>query len=329
MLKLKIAIPKGSLNEATLELFTKAGYEIKAAERSYRPWISDPEIQIKMIRPQEIPNLVEQGMYDLGISGEDWIKETKADIIKLTDLEYGQVSIVLAVPKNWREINSLNELLRFKLDKGEGLQIATEYINTTVEYVSKNSEYRDRFGDMKPLVITPWYRFGENNRVKIILSFGATEAKPPEDADAIVDNTETGTTIESNNLKIIDVIDRSSAILLANRESIKDEWKKEKIQDVLTLLEGVVNARGKLHIYVNVKKDNLKQLLSQLPALKKPTICPLADTDEWYSLNTVIPKSEFMKLVPVLRKLAQGLVVHEPKQVLPLEQIKSKIEEKV
>jgi ATP phosphoribosyltransferase len=156
--------------------------------------------------------------------------------------------------------------------------------------------------------------------VEIFLSFGATEAKPPEDVDAIFDITETGTTLAQNKLKIIDTVMESTAVLVANKNALKDPVKREKIADMVALLKGVVEGRKKLHIFVNVRKENLEKLLSSLPALKRPTVSPLSE-DGWYGVNTVIDKNEFIKLVPKMRKMAQGLVVMEPSQILPLEEI--------
>jgi ATP phosphoribosyltransferase len=170
------------------------------------------------------------------------------------------------------------------------------------------------------MIITPWLRVGENKMVEIFLSFGATEAKPPEDVDGIFDITETGTTLTQNNLKIIEEVAESTAVLAANKQALKDQIKREKIADMVALLRGVVEARKKLHIFVNVKKENLTNLLKELPALKKPTISPLSE-DGWYSVNTVIDKNEFIKIVPKMRKMAQGLVVLEPRQILPLHEI--------
>ncbi|MEM1657870.1 MAG: ATP phosphoribosyltransferase [Candidatus Jordarchaeales archaeon] len=323
-MKLNFVIPKGSLQEATLALLRQAGYEIKGSDRSYRPWINDPEINLKVLRPQEIPTFVESGAHDLGITGMDWVEETSADVVILSNLAYGKVKIVLAVPNYWTHINSLSDLIRTFAENGKPIRIATEYVNITARYVSSNPEYKSRFGSLTPEVITPWYRYGENPNVKILLSFGATEAKPPEDAEAIVDNTETGTTILSNNLKIIEEICESQAVLISNRDALSHPWKREKIKDVMTLLEGAVDARERLHIFMNVKEENLQALLKILPALKKPTISPLAGEEGWYAINTVIRKDEFLRIIPYLRQLAQGLVVYEPRQVLPLEKIQNK-----
>jgi len=170
------------------------------------------------------------------------------------------------------------------------------------------------------MLVTPWWKKGDNSRAKIFLSFGATEAKPPEDSDCIMDVTETGTTIEANNLRIIETVMKSSAVLIANKKSLEDPEKREKIYDIVALLKGVVDGSKRIHIFVNVKKENLKTLLTELPALKNPTISPLAD-DGWVGVNTVIEKDCLIGLLPKIRKLAQGLVVYEPRQVLALDEI--------
>ncbi len=318
--KIRFAIPKGSLAKGTLEILENAGYKIAGQERTYRPTINDPEIELKILRPQEIPYFVSEGLQDVGITGIDWIRETGAEVEVLINLEYGKGRLVVAVPTPWAEINSMSDLLEKFVDEGKTVRISTEYLNAVAEYVKANPVYRKYFKKSDPLVITPWWRRGANQKVSILLSFGATEAKPPEDADAIVDFTETGTTLEQNNLKIIETIMQTSAVFMANKKALKDRRKKEKIYDIVTLLKGVVDGRKKLHIFVNVRKENLEKLLSKLPALKNPTISNLS-AEGWYSVNTVIEKQYFLKLLPALRKLAQGLVVHEPRQILTLEEI--------
>ncbi|MEM2419510.1 MAG: ATP phosphoribosyltransferase [Candidatus Bathyarchaeia archaeon] len=318
MLKVKFAVPAGSLQKATFEVFEKAGYRVFGQERSYRPIINDPEIELRILRPQEIPILVSEGLYDVGISGYDWVKETDADVELLQNLEYGKVRLVAAVPKSWTDINSLSSLLETCLANGRSIRISTEYLNITARYIRNNHVYRKFFGDLEPLTVTPWWRKGENSKVAIFLSFGATEAKPPEVADAIVDVTETGTSLEQNNLKVIEVLLESTAYLIANKNSLQSE-KREKIFDIKAMLKGVVDGSKRLHIFVNVKKENLEMLLKELPALKRPTISPLAD-EGWYAVNTVIDRDSFFKILPTIRKLAQGLVVYEPRQVLALEE---------
>lgn len=322
MNKVKFAIPKGSLEKATFNILERAWYKIYGSDRTYRPIISDPEIELKILRPQEIPVSVAEGLHDVGITGEDWIRETNAQVEKLLNLEYGRVKLVCAIPQN-SPFNSLSDMLKAFHREKKDLRISTEYLNLASWYIKSNPIYKELYGDEDPLTVTPWWRKGSNPRVTIYLSFGATEAKPPEEADMIIDITETGTTLEQNNLKIIEKILESSAILIANREAMKDRWKCEKIYDILTLLKGVLDGEKKLHIFVNVKKENLNELLKRLPALKKPTVSPLSQKG-WYSVNTVIDKREFQMLLPILRRLAQGLVVHEPQQILSLEDIVKK-----
>jgi len=319
MPKLKFAIPKGSLQEGTLKLLRQAGYNIAGETRSYRPSINDSEIELKILRPQEIPTMLEQGAHDIGISGEDWVLETSAEVIKLLDLEYGYVRLVLAVPEDWTNINSLSDLIQEFPSKNKPLRLFTEYLSTSSKYIQKNLVYQEKFGNDTPEIITPWYKSGNNPKVKLILSFGATEAKPPEDAEGIIDVIETGTTLYANNLKIIDEVSRSNAFLLANKDALQDPWKKEKIKDVMVLLKGVVEARMKLHIFMNIKNENIPLLLDRLPALKRPTISPLAGVEGWSALNTIIPRDLFLKLVPELRKYAQGIVITEPRQILPFD----------
>lgn len=315
----KFAVPKGSIETATFKILEEAWQSILGSGRTYRIRLSDPEIEVKVLRPQEIPTYVQEGFYDIGITGKDWIREAKADIKILLDLEYGLVKQVFAVPEHF-ESSNLTELIKEFATKKRPLRISTEYLTTTSSHIKENSAYKRYFGDISPMIITPWLRVGENRNVQIFLSFGATEAKPPEDVDAIFDITETGTTLAQNKLKVIDTVMESSAVLVANRASLKDVKKREKISDMVALLKGVVEGRKKIHIFVNVKKENLHELLANMPALKKPTISTLSE-DGWYGVNTIIDKTEFIQIVPIMRKLAQGLVVMDPRQILPLDEI--------
>jgi len=323
---LKLTLPKGSLQEDVTTFFERAGLRLSfSSNRDYRPSVEDPEIYIKLLRPQEIPNyLIGEDEFDLGISGMDWVKETNADVEVLLDLEIGKVKIVLCVPNTWEKINSLDDLLEKFSMENKILRISTEYLTLSLNYIKNNNTYKKLYGDNAPLVITPWKMWGENKRVKIFLSFGATEAKPPEEVDVIIDNAQTGSTLRANNLKIVDVLDKSTAVLIANKKALNDKWKQEKIKDIVVLLMGVIEASKKLHIFMNVRKENLEKILIKLPALKRPTISRLAgdDSEGWYAVNTIIKKDDFLNLIPLLRKYAQGLVVHEPRQILPLEQIK-------
>ncbi len=322
--KLKFAIPKGSLEKATAEFFSKSGFKIGGTERTYRPSINDPQIELKVLRPQEIPVFVSEGLQDLGITGEDWVKENRADVEILQNLEYGKIRLVIAVPKTCENM-TMGEFMESIWAHGKNFRISTEYLNIASEYIKNTSQYKKRFGSAEPMLVTPWWRKGDNARAKVFLSFGATEAKPPEDSDAIMDVTETGTTIEANNLKIVDTVLRSAAILIANKKALEDPEKREKIYDIVALLKGVVDGSKRIHIFVNVKKANLQKLLTELPALKNPTISPLAD-DTWVSVNTVIEKDCLIELLPKIRKIAQGLVVYEPRQVLALDEIATRVE---
>jgi ATP phosphoribosyltransferase len=315
----KFAIPKGSIEEATFKILEQAWQSISGRGRTYRIKLSDPEIEVKVLRPQEIPTYVQEGFYDVGITGKDWVREAKADITTLLDLEYGKVKQVIAVPETFA-VEDLTGLIEEFASKKKTLRISSEYLTTTSAHFKSNHAYQKHFGKLDPMIITPWLRVGENKNVQIFLSFGATEAKPPEDVDAIFDITETGTTLGQNNLKIIDIVMESSAVVVANKSALRNTKKREKIADMIALLRGVVEARKKLHIFVNVKKENLDHLLKNMPALKKPTISELSEHG-WYGVNTIIDKNEFIKLVPMMRKIAQGLVVMEPRQILPLDEI--------
>jgi ATP phosphoribosyltransferase len=318
--KVKFAIPAGSLASATSEFFGRSGFKISGAGRTYRPTINDPQIEMKILRPQEIPVFVNEGLQDLGITGQDWVRENRADVEILLNLEYGKIRLIVAVPKSVAETRNIGEFMEEVWDKGKNFRISTEYLNIATEYVKSIPAYIKRFGYADPMLVTPWWRKGDNPRVKIFLSFGTTEAKPPENSDCIIDVTETGSTIEANNLKIIDTVMQSSAVLIANKKALEDSEKQEKIYDIVALLKGVVDGSKRIHIFVNVEKSNLKMLLSELPALKNPTVSPLAD-EGWVGVNTVIERDCLIGILPKIRKLAQGLVIYEPRQVLALDEI--------
>src|ERR671920_682139 len=231
----KFAIPKGSIEDATFRILEEAWQTVSGRGRTYRVKLSDSEIDVKILRPQEIP-----------------------------------------VPQSF-QFNDLTGLITEFAKNNKTLRISSEYLTTTASHIKSNFAYRKYFGGSDPMIITPWLRVGENKHVHIFLSFGATEAKPPEDVDAIFDITETGTTLAQNKLKIIDTVAESTAVLMANRKSLKDPAKREKIADMIALLRGVVEGRKKLHIFVNVRKEKLERLLKELPALKRPTISPLSE----------------------------------------------------
>lgn len=317
----KFAIPKGHLSEKTLSILNRAGYSVHGDDRTYRPSVNDPGIELKVLRPQEIPIFVAEGMQDVGISGRDWVQETRADVEVLLDLEYSRVKLVLAVPKT-SPYGSLEEMLSAYIAEGRVLRVSTEYLNAASDFIKSSKAYRAQWSGADPVIVTPWWRKGSVEEIAIYLSFGATEAKPPEDADAIMEIVDTGTSLSQNNLKIIDTVMETTALLIANRTALREPAKREKIMDILTLLRGAVDAAKKLHIFANVRRENLDEVLAKLPALKRPTIAPLSDP-EWVSVNTVIDKRVFLEILPSLRRLAQGLVVYEPRQVLPLEEIQT------
>jgi ATP phosphoribosyltransferase len=316
--KLKLTIPNGHLGQKSIEIFQKAYYKISGQDRSYRPAFGDPDVELRVLRPQEIPLYVADGIQDVGITGIDWITETAAKVDEVLDLEFGGVKLVAATP-NSQPYDSVNELMESFWSKGKEFRVSAEYLNITADYLKSQPAYKKRFGKKEPMIITPWWRKGDNPKAAVYLSFGATEAKPPEIVDMIVDVTETGTTLEQNNLKQIGTLMRSTARLVANREAMKDRWKREKIYDLKIMLRGVVEAQKQLHIFVNVKEKNLEKLLAELKALKRPTVSPLSEKG-WYAVNSVISKKDLHAMLPTLKKLAQGLVIHEPQNILSLEE---------
>lgn len=318
--EVRFAIPKGSLEEATFRLLERAWTKVNRKDRTYRVYLDDPGIMVKMLRPQEIPTMVGEGLYDVGITGRDWVGEARSDAEPLLDLEYGRIRLVVAFP-DARRYGGLDAMVDDYAKRGRTLRVSSEYLTTAAQFIGGLESYRRHFGGAEPQIVTPWLRTGSNRAVQIHLSFGATEAKPPEDVDAIIDVTETGTTLKQNKLRIADEVLTSTAHLIANRDSLKDKRRREKIFDIVTLLRGAVHGRKYLHIYLNVEEGNLPKLLGQLPSLKRPTVSPLSEGG-WYGVNTVVRKSEFHKMIPKLRKIAQGLVVHEPRQILDLEEIK-------
>jgi len=280
-MKLKLGIPKGSLENATIDLFRRAGYNITTSSRSYFPAIDDPEIECMLIRAQEMARYVEDGILDAGLTGRDWIEEGEADIQPVADLIYakqsfGKVRWVLAVPEasGFQTVKDL-----------EGKIIATELVATTKRYLAAHGV-----------------------KAKVEFSWGATEVKPPVLADAIVEVTETGSSLRANKLKIIDTLLESNTQLIANKTSWQDEWKRLKLEDLKMLLEGAISALGKVGLMLNVHKDQLSDVLAVLPALKQPTISHLSD-DDWLAVNTILDESTVRTIIPRLKKAgAQGIV---------------------
>ncbi len=274
---LRIALPKGSLEEQTFLLFKQADLPIKRTEREYNPKINDPRIgKVKILRPQEIPGYVADGYFDLGISGHDWVIESNADVVEIADLPYskqgaGIVKIVIAVPDD-QEIESASEIAPHS-------RVTTEYPNITRDYFEK-------------LAIL----------VELHFSYGATEAKVPDLMDVVVDVTETGSTLRKNNLKIIDVMLESVTKLVVNRDSWEDPVKRKEITEIRTLLLSVIEARGKVLLDMNVPADKLDSLIAALPAMKTPTVSKLYNS-EYYAIETVVEKGSVNILIPELKRL--------------------------
>jgi ATP phosphoribosyltransferase len=280
-MKLKLGIPKGSLENATVDLFRRAGFNITTSSRSYFPAIDDPEIECMLIRAQEMARYVEDGVLDAGLTGRDWVEETEAKVETVADLIYakqsfGKVRWVLAVPDG-SPFHSVKDL--------QGKVIATELVQATRRYLERNG-------------VT----------AKVEFSWGATEVKPPVLADAIVEVTETGSSLRANNLRIVETVIESNTQLIANVDSWKDDWKRRKLEDMRMLLEGAINALGKVGLMLNVQKSELQAVLAVLPALKKPTISSLSDSD-WFAVNTILDESTVRTIIPRLKEAgAQGIV---------------------
>jgi ATP phosphoribosyltransferase len=282
---LKLGLPKGSLQEATIQLFACAGFNIYASTRSYFPSIDDPEIECMLIRAQEMARYVADGVLDGGLTGIDWIAEHEANggatVTPLVDLVYakqsfGKVRWVLAVPEDSR-YRSPQDL--------EGATIATELVRATQAYFTQLGV-----------------------RVNVEFSWGATEVKPPLLADAIVEVTETGSSLRANRLRIIDTVLESNTQLIANRDALADDWKRTKLENLALLLRAAIEAQGRVGIMLNVRRADLESVLGLLPALQRPTISPLSDGD-WVAVNTIIEERTVRDLIPRLKAArAQGIV---------------------
>ena len=279
--KLKLGIPKGSLQEATIDLFGRAGWKITLGARSYVPTIDDPEIECLMVRAQEMARYVETGALDAGITGHDWVVETGADVEELAELVYAKqrlarVRWVLAVPED-STIRDARDL--------EGKVIATEVVSITEKYLEK---------------------FGVKARVEF--SWGATEVKVPQLADAIVEVTETGSSLRANRLRVVDTVLESATVFIMNRKAAADAAKREKVENLILMLQGAIAAASRVGLLLNVHRNNLEGVLGVLPALKKPTISALSDPD-WVAINTIIEEAVVRQILPKLKAAkAQGIV---------------------
>jgi len=280
-MKLRLGIPKGSLQDATIDLFKNAGYKVRTSSRSYFPTINDPEIECMLIRAQEMARYVESGVLDAGITGHDWVEENNAKVLELTELQYAKATLnkvrwVLAAKKGG-PISSVSDL--------EGKTVATEVVNLATRYLQNKGV-----------------------QAKVEYSYGATEVKVPHLADAIIEITETGSSLRANNLEIIDTVLETSTVFIANQQSYEDSWKKNKVDRLIMLLQGALEARTRVGFMFNVKRQQLDEAIAALPAEKVPTISPLVD-EEWLDVFVVLRQAVVRDLIPELKAIGvKGMV---------------------
>jgi ATP phosphoribosyltransferase len=281
MSRLKLGIPKGSLQESTVELFAKAGWRISVSSRSYFPAIDDPEIECMLVRAQEMARYVGSGALDAGITGKDWILETDGRVEEVAELVYAKTSLgrvrwVLAVAED-SSIERVQDL--------EGKVIATEAVRLTEMYLERNGV-----------------------KARVEFSWGATEVKVPQLADAIVEVTETGASLRANHLRVVDTLLESAPWFIANKAAWQESWKREKIENLVLLLEGAIKAYNRVGVMLNVRRSDLPQVLAALPALRNPTIAQLSDAD-WVAINTIVEERMVRQLIPKLKAArAEGIV---------------------
>jgi len=287
---LKLGIPKGSLEEATVNLFAKAGYNIKIKSRSYFPSIDDNEIECMLIRAQEIARYVQNGVLDAGLTGKDWIQENRADVVEIADLVYSKTSSrpvrwVLAVP-NESPIQSVKDL--------QGKRIATEAVNMTVDYLKKHGVTAD-----------------------VEFSWGATEVKPPKLVDAIVEITETGSSLRANNLRIIETLMESNTKFVMNKEAYDNPWKKQKVERLVLMLQSAMAANGQVGLMMNVPKNKLDEVMKILPEGKKPTIAELTDSN-WMDLTVILEERLVREIAPDLKAIGvEDIVEYSINKIIP------------
>jgi ATP phosphoribosyltransferase len=289
MSKLKLGIPKGSLQDSTVELFAKAGWRISVSSRSYYPGIDDAEIECMMVRAQEMARYVESGALDAGLTGKDWILETGADVEEVAELVYSKTSLgrvrwVLAVAED-SAFQTVRDL--------EGKVIATEAVRMTEKYLERNGV-----------------------KARVEFSWGATEVKVPQLADAIVEVTETGSSLRANHLRVVDTLLESAPWFIANRAAWGDPWKREKIGNIVLLLDGAIKAYNRVGLLLNVRRDDLDKVLAALPALRNPTISQLSDAN-WVAINTIVEEKTVRQLIPKLKAArAEGIVEYPLNKVV-------------
>jgi ATP phosphoribosyltransferase len=283
-MKLRIGLPKGSLQEATFGLFKLAGYKFSVSSRSYFPSTDDDEIEAMLVRAQEMARYVEDGTFDVGLTGKDWIIENNADVHEVMDLCYSKQSMrpcrwVVAVPEN-SDIQSAKDL--------EGKKIATEVVNLTRKYLDDHGVTAD-----------------------VEFSWGATEAKTPELVDAIVEITETGSSLRANKLRIIDTVLFTTPRFIANKASWEDDWKRKKIENIALLLRGALEAEGRVGLKLNCPRDSIDAIIALLPAMKRPTLSALVE-DEWVALETILLETQVRTILPSLKEAGATGIIEYP-----------------
>ena len=277
-MKIKMAIPKGKLQIEIVKLLEQIGLSLMGNERNYRPICSDKNFEVKLLKSQNIPSLVEIGQHDIGFAGMDWITEQKAQVSILKDLGFNPVDIVACIPEDW-DYQSL---------KNRKIIVASEYKQLSNQFLSN-----------------------ENFDYQLLRSYGATEVFPPEDADMVIDNTSTGTTIKANRLKIVDTVYQSTTQFFANTNSLKDPNKKQMIEDMLLLMNGVLNGRKRILLEMNCQKRNIDAIVKLLPAMRSPTICQLYQSED-FSIKAAVKKNEIKQLIPQLIQLGATDILEIP-----------------
>ncbi len=289
-LVLNFGLPKGSLEEATIKLFGRAGFSISKSSRSYKPCWDDPELDGRFVRAQEMSRYVEDGFFDCGLTGRDWVRENRSDVEIVADLIYSRASNriskwVLAVPEQ-SDVQTVKDL--------EGKAIATELVQVTRDYLKENEV-----------------------EAEVEFSWGATEVKVPELVDAIVDLTETGSSLRANNLRVVDVLMETNTVLIANKRSLQDPDKKAKVENIALMLQAALHADDKVGLKLNIEKAKLGEIIEQMPALRRPTVSSLTD-DSWVAIETVIEKKVSRELIPALkRRGAEGIVEYPLNKIVP------------
>ena len=287
--KLMLGLPKGSLEESTVKLFAKAGYQITKSSRSYRPSFDDPTLDGRFLRAQEVSRYIENGYFDCGLTGQDWVNENESDVVEMCDLVYSRASNkksrwVLCVPEA-SDVKTVKDL--------EGKRIATEIVNITNAFLRKNCVNAD-----------------------VEFSWGATEMKVPDLVDAIVDLTETGNSLRANKLRIVDTLLTTNTVFVANKEALKDPWKKKKIDTIALLLRSALESASKVGLKLNIEVDKLDSILADLPSLRKPTINKLAD-EKWVAIDTIIDETIVREIIPELKSRgAEGIVEYPLNKVV-------------